>query len=104
MTNSKVGLISALSREGTDCITVAGLANGSATGIYRRTIYAANGKSCTFTAEWTFDEKLPYDIAGKKPLRDAIGAIYHDSMREADIAYLQLDMYNDVQLDRKSVV
>ena len=94
MTNSKRGLLSELVPHSATYVTAAGPMSANAKGTYRRTIYGANGKSITFTGQWTYNPKLPFDIAGKVPLRQATGAIYFDSQLDGDapVSYTHLTL------------
>ena len=68
MTNSKKGLLSELKPHTANYVTAAGPLKANAKGTYRRTVYGSNGESVTFTGEWTYNEAIPFDIAGEKDL------------------------------------
>jgi hypothetical protein len=98
LTNSTDGLLSPLTDSNKTHLTAMGKMTTKQTGIFNRTVYGQNGNSVTFTASWTYDPNLPFDIGGKAALKTIVGSLYVDSPGGSTPSRLQCRSHGDVEL------
>ena len=91
MTNNQAGLIGALRKVNAESFaTATGAASFDTVGTFERTMYGSNGQSISWTAEWHYNPKVPFDVVGPGPLRKTHDLIYHDASSKDTQPYIEL--------------